>query len=153
LQPQLEHFRRAHRVIAFDLRGHGHSDRLAQPYTPATFADDITWLIYQLGVYRPVAIGRGVGGLIALALGAEHPELLAGLAMLDARFGASGRAGASDGAAMATVPHLAATWRIAADWDETAALARCALPVLRLAVHTTTCLNAAIEDFLAARLS
>jgi alpha/beta hydrolase fold len=59
LLPHLEHFRREHRVIAVDLRGHGHSDPFAQPCTTADFAADIAWLIYQLGVYRPVAIGRG----------------------------------------------------------------------------------------------
>ena len=48
--PQFEHFGRAHRTIAVDLRGHGESDTPEQDYTVAGFADDLAWLCEQLGV-------------------------------------------------------------------------------------------------------
>ena len=48
--PQAEHFSRADRVIAVDLRGHGDSDTPVQDYTMAQFADDIAWLCQQLRI-------------------------------------------------------------------------------------------------------
>jgi pimeloyl-ACP methyl ester carboxylesterase len=84
LQPQLEHFRGRHRVVALDLLGHGQSDNLAQPYTLAGFADDLAWLCYELGVYRPVAVGQGIGGMIAVELAGRYPDLLAAVVALDA---------------------------------------------------------------------
>jgi pimeloyl-ACP methyl ester carboxylesterase len=84
LQPQLEHFRGRHRVVAVDLLGHGQSDQLAQPYTLTGFADDLAWLCYELGVYRPIAIGQGIGGKIAIELAGSCPELLAAVVALDA---------------------------------------------------------------------
>jgi len=84
LQVQLEHFRGRHRVVAVDLLGHGQSDRLAQAYTVTGFADDLAWLCYELGVYCPVAVGHGVGGMIAVELAGRCPELLAAVVTLDA---------------------------------------------------------------------
>lgn len=83
LAPQLEHFRRHHRVVAVDLRGHGQSDKPRQDYTIAGYADDLVWLCYELGVYRPVVVGHGLGGMVALATAASHPDLPAGVVMLD----------------------------------------------------------------------
>src|SRR5262249_39115283 len=42
--PQVEHFRRRHRTVAVDLRGHGASDAPEQEYTISGFADDVAWL-------------------------------------------------------------------------------------------------------------
>jgi len=84
LQAQLEHFRGRHRVVAVDLLGHGQSDNLAQPYTLTGFADDLAWLCYELGVYRPVVVGQGIGGIIAVELARRCPDLLAAVVALDA---------------------------------------------------------------------
>ncbi len=82
--PQIEHFRRDHRTIAVDLRGHGESDKPEQPYTMEGFADDIAWLCGQLGVTKPVVIGHSLGGVVALALAIEHPALPAAIVAIDA---------------------------------------------------------------------
>lgn len=82
--PHVEHFGRAHRVVAVDLRGHGASDRPRQAYTMAGFADDLAWLCRELGLARPVVIGHSMGGTVALELAARHPEVPAALVLLDA---------------------------------------------------------------------
>ncbi len=82
--PQFEHFGRAHRTIAVDLRGHGESDTPEQDYTVAGFADDLAWLCEQLGVATPVVIGHSMGGVVALELAARHPDLPAAIVILDA---------------------------------------------------------------------
>jgi len=81
--PQIEHFRRDHRVVAVDLRGHGQSDQPEQGYTVSGFADDVAWLCYELGVYKPVVVGHGLGGVIAVDLAARYPDLSAGIVALD----------------------------------------------------------------------
>jgi len=83
MAPQFEHFRRTHRVVAVDLRGHGQSDKPQQDYTMAAFADDLTWLCGQLGVKKPVVIGHSMGGVIALELALRFPDVPAAIVTLD----------------------------------------------------------------------
>jgi pimeloyl-ACP methyl ester carboxylesterase len=82
--PQAEHFRRNHRVISVDLRGHGESDKPRQDYTMALFADDLAWLCQQLGLAKPVVVGHSMGGVIAFELAARHPALPAAVVAVDA---------------------------------------------------------------------
>ncbi len=81
--PQFDHFKRAHRVIAVDLRGHGESDKPQQDYTIAAFADDLKWLCAELRVEKPVVVGHSMGGFIALVLAAEHPQVPSAIVTLD----------------------------------------------------------------------
>jgi pimeloyl-ACP methyl ester carboxylesterase len=84
LAPQLEHYRRTHRVVALDLRGHGESDKPRQAYPIGSFADDVAWLCGHLGLEQPVVIGHSMGGIIAFDLAARYPALPAAIVMLDA---------------------------------------------------------------------
>lgn len=84
LARQAAHFRRQHRVVAPDLRGHGASDRPAQDYTVAGFADDLAWLCHRLGLVRPVVVGHSLGGLVALDLARRYPEVPVAIVLLDA---------------------------------------------------------------------
>jgi pimeloyl-ACP methyl ester carboxylesterase len=81
--PQIEHFARRHRVVALDQRGFGQSDRPPGEYAIETFADDAAWLCRELGLRRPVVVGHSLGGAVALALSARHPELPAAIALCD----------------------------------------------------------------------
>jgi pimeloyl-ACP methyl ester carboxylesterase len=80
---QFEHFRRAHRVVAVDLRGHGQSDKPQQAYTMAAFADDLAWLCGQLQVKKPIVIGHSMGGVIGVELAARFPEVPGAVVTLD----------------------------------------------------------------------
>jgi len=70
---QLEHFSASHRCVSLDLRGHGRSAKPEQDYTIAGYADDVAWIIGELGLDRPVVIGHSLGGAVALQLAADHP--------------------------------------------------------------------------------
>jgi pimeloyl-ACP methyl ester carboxylesterase len=80
---QVAHFAPMHRCVSVDLRGHGESDNPQQPYPIDAFADDVAWMLDQLGIERAVVIGHSMGGAITLALSAQRPKLPLGLVLLD----------------------------------------------------------------------
>jgi pimeloyl-ACP methyl ester carboxylesterase len=83
MAPQFAAFRGGHRVVAVDLRGHGHSEKPQQPYTISGFADDLAWVCRELALERPVVIGHSMGGAVALELAAGGQPGLSGVALLD----------------------------------------------------------------------
>jgi pimeloyl-ACP methyl ester carboxylesterase len=81
--PQSEYFAQRHRVVSIDLRGHGESGKPEGEYPIAAYADDIAYLLEQLGLSKVLAVGHSMGGAIVLQLAAVHPERLAGIVMID----------------------------------------------------------------------
>jgi pimeloyl-ACP methyl ester carboxylesterase len=80
---QARHFARRHRVVSLDLRGHGQSDKPQGPYPIAAYAADVAHVIEALELGRVVAVGHSMGGLTVLQLGADHPDKVAGVVMVD----------------------------------------------------------------------
>jgi lipase len=72
----------AYRVIAVDLRGHGHSD-WDPPWDFETHVGDVRETLNALGLTRVDIVGHSFGGRLALELAARHPELAGQLALLD----------------------------------------------------------------------
>jgi pimeloyl-ACP methyl ester carboxylesterase len=71
------------RTVALDRPGSGYSPR--DPKAPADLrvqADAIAALIDALGLGPPLVVGHSLGGAIALALALDHPDKVAGLALL-----------------------------------------------------------------------
>lgn len=71
------------RVIIAELRGHGHSDRTG-PYTFETFADDLVFLLDDLGVGTVDLIGHSLGGHVTSLVALRHPERVRRLVIEDA---------------------------------------------------------------------
>ncbi len=83
--PQFEHFvDKQYRVVAVDLRGHGHSDKPRQNYSMQAFADDLAWLCATLGLDKPIVIGHSMGGIIAFDFACRYPDAVRAVVMLDA---------------------------------------------------------------------
>jgi pimeloyl-ACP methyl ester carboxylesterase len=80
---QISAFSEEHRVVAVDLRGHGASDKPDQDYTIAQFAEDVMWLMGELGLQWPVVIGHSMGGLVAAGMARAHPAAIRGVVMVD----------------------------------------------------------------------
>jgi pimeloyl-ACP methyl ester carboxylesterase len=80
---QVAAFSPRHRTIAVDLRGFGRSDAPVQDYTMEGFADDVAWQCEQAGVRRAVFVGHSMGGVVAAMVTARHPEIVAGVVILD----------------------------------------------------------------------
>jgi pimeloyl-ACP methyl ester carboxylesterase len=83
MAPLFTYFRRSHRVITVDLRGHGESDKPEQDYTMAVFADDLAWMCGELGLEKPIVIGHSMGGIIAVEVAARFPDLPSVVVTLD----------------------------------------------------------------------
>jgi pimeloyl-ACP methyl ester carboxylesterase len=124
------HLRRRHRVVAVDLPGHGKSGGPPTGYTVTELADDLDWLCWELGLYRPAALGQGIGGMVVVELAARHPDLLSAVVTIDAPV-VSGEAARDERAeGMGAPPCLAVTWGLAEEWDEARALTLCRAPIL-----------------------
>ncbi|PPQ27487.1 alpha/beta hydrolase [Rhodoblastus sphagnicola] len=69
------------RVIVFDNRGHGRSEKLYEPeaYRPQTMAGDAARLLDHLGIARADVMGYSMGGRIAAHLALAAPEKIRGL--------------------------------------------------------------------------
>ena len=62
------------RVVAFDNRGAGRSDKPDEPYSIELLADDARAAIEQLGSAPASILGFSMGGYVALTLARRHPE-------------------------------------------------------------------------------
>jgi pimeloyl-ACP methyl ester carboxylesterase len=73
----------AHRVISYDLRGRGLSEKPASGYSEAIHVHDLNALITDLGLQKPVLMGHSLGAYISLGLAAEMPGVVGGLILVD----------------------------------------------------------------------
>lgn len=83
LQPQFEHFARHHRTVAVDLPGHGESDKPDRMYSIQSLADDLAWLVYELGLRQPVVVAHSMGGAIGLDLAGRYLDRVSAAILLD----------------------------------------------------------------------
>ena len=75
---QFQHFSKTHRVLAFDLPGHGVSSNAKQPdatYDMGVYADIAEEILAAKKVERPVVFGWSLGGYVALELNARSLPL------------------------------------------------------------------------------
>ena len=57
---------REHKVIAFDLRGHGESEKPDDGYALEDLCDDVDELLRRYGVTRPILVGHSAGANLVL---------------------------------------------------------------------------------------
>jgi pimeloyl-ACP methyl ester carboxylesterase len=78
-------------VVALDARGHGESDRPDDGFDFATIAADLHGALAALGWdgvggTRPVLVGHSWGGNVVLEYAALHPDVPAGIVLVDGGF-------------------------------------------------------------------
>ncbi len=89
-EPQLRHFGRRYRCIAYNARGYPPSDVPANTssYSQARAADDVRAVLTHLGIDRAHVVGLSMGGFATLHFGFRHPGFARSLCVAGCGYGA-----------------------------------------------------------------
>src|SRR3954467_3792180 len=82
---QVEALARDHKVILWDMRGHGQSDYPDGPgaYSEALTVGDMAAILDAVGTERAIIGGLSLGGYMSLAFARAHPERTRALLIID----------------------------------------------------------------------
>lgn len=76
---QIPVFSQHYRVITFDIRGHGRSDKPLGLYSIELFAADAVELMNALGISSAHVVGFSMGGMVGFQLAVDVPEMVKSL--------------------------------------------------------------------------
>ena len=81
------------RVVDYDMRGYGSSDKPLQEYDMEVWADDLAGLMDALGIEQAHVHGTSMAGMIAIVFAGKYPERTTSVVIncAAAKLGASGR--------------------------------------------------------------
>ena len=84
-QGQVAALSKHHRLILWDMRGHGQSDYPEDPraYSEALTVGDIAALLDTVGARKAIVGGLSLGGYMSLAFYRAHPERVSALLIID----------------------------------------------------------------------
>jgi 3-oxoadipate enol-lactonase len=71
-----------HRVVTWDLRGHGRSDAAPQACTPADLSADLRDVLDRAGVEQAAVLGHSAGGVVAMRFALDYPQRTAALVLV-----------------------------------------------------------------------
>jgi pimeloyl-ACP methyl ester carboxylesterase len=82
---QIEALSKHHRLVLWDMRGHGQSDYPADSsaYSEALTVGDMAALLDEVGASRAIVGGLSLGGYMSLAFYRAHPERVSALLIID----------------------------------------------------------------------
>jgi pimeloyl-ACP methyl ester carboxylesterase len=82
---QIPYLAHRHKVVTFDGRGNGRSDRPddAEAYADAEYVADAVAVLEATGTGPAVVVGLSRGGRWAVELAADHPERVLGMVLID----------------------------------------------------------------------
>lgn len=82
---QIKALEASHRVITYDLRGHGESAYGDTPFCMQQFADDLVALMDALGIEKAAICGLSMGGYVALQAMQTFPQRFKALILANTR--------------------------------------------------------------------
>ena len=88
-EPQLRHFSRRYRCVAFNARGYPPSDvpRAVAKYSQAIATDDIAGVMRHLGIRKAHIVGCSMGGYATLHFGLRYARMARSLTVIGAGYG------------------------------------------------------------------
>ncbi len=72
-----------YRVLRWDVRGFGRSDKPHGPVTPAVWARDLAGLLDALAIPRAVVLGFSMGGVVAQRFALDYPDRTRALILMN----------------------------------------------------------------------
>ena len=91
---QTEPLAKYFKIIRFDNRGAGKSDRPDTPYTMEVFADDINGLMDFLDIEKCHIIGWSLGGMIVQNFILKYPQRVNKMVLINTNYGTPDESGA-----------------------------------------------------------
>lgn len=82
-KPQVDFFKKTHRVITYDIRGFGNSSANDDKPSMSLFADDLVKLMDALQISKAVVCGLSMGGYIVLNAVNRYPERFEAIILCD----------------------------------------------------------------------
>ena len=82
-QYQINRFRRHHRILSYDLFGHGQSSRSKKKLSLSIFTQQLHELLVELKLSKIVLVGFSLGGMIARHFAKTYPSIVDGLVILN----------------------------------------------------------------------
>ena len=82
-EAQVSEFSKFYRVITFDLRGHGQSDKPVGPYSIPMMATDLAGLLNALHISSVHLVGISLGGAVAFQFALDHPAMVKTLTIVN----------------------------------------------------------------------
>src|SRR5260370_32217995 len=84
-QGQVEALSKRHKLVLWDMRGHGQSDYPDDPsaYSEAVTVADMAALLDEVGATSAIVGGLSLGGYMSLAFYRAHPERVSALLIID----------------------------------------------------------------------
>ena len=79
---QIEFFAKKYKVVAYDQRGHGRSDKPKGDYSIQTLSNDMHSLIQKLKLEKVTLVGHSMGGMAALVFALDHPDKVSKLVLV-----------------------------------------------------------------------
>ncbi len=91
--PVTPHLAEQFKVVDYDMRGYGQSDRPVQDYDMEVWADDLAGLMDALGIAEAHVHGTSMGGMIAIVFAGKYPQKTTSVVIncAAAKLGVSGR--------------------------------------------------------------
>lgn len=80
---QVPSFSERYKVLRYDCRGQGQSDKPDMDYSQEMHADDLNNLMYRLDIKNSHIIGISNGGMVAQHLAVKYPERVGSLVLVD----------------------------------------------------------------------
>lgn len=88
--PNVPELAKHRKVIAVELRGHGHTALGEKSISTTEMGDDMAVVIKELGYKQVDVIGYSMGGLVGFQFAVQHPEMVSHLALVSTPFAQSG---------------------------------------------------------------
>ena len=82
-EPQLSEFTKTHRVIRYDMRGHGETSATPPPYSLSLLVEDLRSLLDALGVDQVHFAGMSLGGMVGQSFAVRYPHRFLSLVLCD----------------------------------------------------------------------